>query len=110
MGLIISFFAVFIILFLLLAMAVAEWTNRDIVELMTSWIPGLRAAERKAAAPVARLAIAGPAPRAKLAAERRKPVRPNSSQTKREAATPRPGAAPAKPKTRTTSSRTRKTK
>ncbi len=60
MGLIIGFLSVLLVLFLIFAMAVAEWTDRDVVELMASWVgirskPAVAAAE--GAAPAAGLPV-----------------------------------------------------
>ena len=111
MGLFISFIAVFVVLFLLVAMALAEWTNRDVVELMTSWIPGLRASSRKAPVTAVRLATVGSAPAASTGVKARKTLRGSGVPAQPKAgALAKPRSGPKKSKTKTTTSRTRKTK
>jgi hypothetical protein len=51
-GLVIGFLSVLLVLFLIFAMAVAEWTDRDVVELLASWV-GIRSKPVVAAATAA---------------------------------------------------------
>ncbi|MEW6517597.1 MAG: hypothetical protein AB1439_11925 [candidate division FCPU426 bacterium] len=61
MGLLIGFLAVLLVLFLIFAMAVAEWTDRDVVDLMSSWLGIKPKAAASPAAAVSAAAVAAPA-------------------------------------------------
>lgn len=87
MGLIVGFLSVLLVLFLIFAMAVAEWTDRDVVELLGSWM-GIRpkpaaAAAAVAAAPVPGSAVSGRAGRKSNRSRAKSAPRPKSRGTRR---------------------------
>jgi hypothetical protein len=77
-GLVIGFLSVLLVLFLIFAMAVAEWTDRDVVELLSSWV-GIRSKPA--------VAVAGAAPAVSSAVSGRAGRKPGRSRAKAAART-----------------------